>query len=165
MNKPDIETEIQMKGKTAPRVTPAHIESLITSEHYFTAADGVAGLYSAKAQRYPDDVSVPPALNLLTFCVLVLKNGFTVTGESACASLENFDAEIGQKIARQNAVNKIWLLEGYLLKQKLSDKNDLSEKIQSFMQDYDPAEFGDEESNGGQTYAKHFADALSRKLL
>lgn len=49
MNKPDIETEIQMKGKTAPRVTPAHIESLITSEHYFTAADGVAGLYSAKA--------------------------------------------------------------------------------------------------------------------
>ncbi|EGT3609848.1 TPA: Gp49 family protein [Morganella morganii] len=121
MNKPDIETEIQMKGKTAPRVTPAHIESLITSEHYFTAADGVAGLHSAKAQRYPDDASVPPALNLLTFCVLVLKNGFTVTGESACASPENFDAEIGQKIARQNAVNKIWLLEGYLLKQKLSE--------------------------------------------
>lgn len=121
MNNQDIETEIQMKGKTAPRVTPAHIESLITSEHYFTAADGVSGLYSAKAQRYPDDASVPPALNLLTFCVLVLKNGFTVTGESACASPENFDAEIGQKIARQNAVNKIWLLEGYLLKQKLSE--------------------------------------------
>lgn len=121
MNNRDIEKEIQMKGKTAPRVTPAHIESLITSEHYFTAADGIAGLYAAKAQRYPDDASVPPALNLLTFCVLVLKNGFTVTGESACASPENFDAEIGQKIARQNAVNKIWLLEGYLLKQKLSN--------------------------------------------
>lgn len=50
------------------------------------------------------------------------KNGFTVTGESACASPENFDAEIGRKIARQNAVNKIWMLEGYLLKQKLSEQ-------------------------------------------
>lgn len=138
MNNPDIETEIQMKGKTAPRVTPAHIESLITSEHYFTAADGVAGLYSAKAQRYPDDLSVPPALNLLTFCVLVLKNGFTVTGESACASPENFDAEIGQKIARQNAVNKIWLLEGYLLKQKLSDQHNL-DNDDSYMDKRDQA--------------------------
>ncbi|EJQ5637889.1 hypothetical protein NYE05_002981, partial [Escherichia coli] len=38
------------------------------------------------------------------------------------ASLENFDAEIGRKIARQNAVNKILMLEGYLLKQKLSEQ-------------------------------------------
>ncbi|WP_228029098.1 Gp49 family protein, partial [Leptospira borgpetersenii] len=60
-------------------------------------------------------------LKLLTFCVLVLKNGFTVTGESACASPENFDEEIGRKISRQNAVNKIWLLEGYLLKQRLHE--------------------------------------------
>ena len=61
------------------------------------------------------------ALGLLTFCVLVLKNGFTVTGESACASPENFDAEIGRKVARDNAINKIWALEGYLLKQALHD--------------------------------------------
>jgi len=60
-------------------------------------------------------------LELLTFCVLVLRNGFTVTGESACASPENFDAEIGRKIARANAVNKIWPLMGYALKQKLSE--------------------------------------------
>lgn len=60
------------------------------------------------------------ALKLLTFCVLVLRNGFTVTGESACASPENFDSEIGRKIARENAINKIWPLEGYLLKEKLS---------------------------------------------
>jgi hypothetical protein len=59
-------------------------------------------------------------LHLLTFCVLVLKNGFTVTGESACASPENFDAEIGRRIARANAVNKIWPLLGYELKTKLS---------------------------------------------
>ena len=61
----------------------------------------------------------PEALRLLTFCVLVLRNGFTVTGESACASPENFDAELGRKIARQNAVSKVWPLLGFLLKEKL----------------------------------------------
>ena len=60
-------------------------------------------------------------LQLLTFCVLVLRNGFTVTGESACASPENFDAELGRKIARQNAINKAWPLMGYHLKQKLAE--------------------------------------------
>ena len=57
---------------------------------------------------------------MLTFCVLVLRNGFTVTGESACASPENFDAELGQKIARQNAVQKVWPLMGYALRSELS---------------------------------------------
>ncbi len=82
----------------------------------FPATNIVAGKNQKKAIR---DLS---PLKLLTYCVLVLKNGFTVTGESACASPENFDAEIGRKIARQNAVNKIWMLEGYLLKQKLSEQ-------------------------------------------
>jgi hypothetical protein len=52
-------------------------------------------------------------------CVIMLENGFTVTGESACASPENFDQEIGNKIAIDNAKQKIWMLEGYLLKQRL----------------------------------------------
>lgn len=69
--------------------------------------------------------AVPCPLFLLTFCVLVLENGFTVTGESACASPENFDAEIGRKIARDNAVNKVWMLEGYLLKQQLHSQSKL----------------------------------------
>ena len=56
---------------------------------------------------------------VLTICIITLRNGFTVTGESACASPENFDAEIGKKIARANAIDKIWPLEGYLLKQRL----------------------------------------------
>jgi hypothetical protein len=59
-------------------------------------------------------------LALLTFCVLVLQNGFTVTGESACASPENYDAEIGRRIARENAVQKIWALMGYALKERLA---------------------------------------------
>ncbi|WP_336817271.1 Gp49 family protein [Burkholderia gladioli] len=112
-----IEREIQAKGKTAPRVTPTAIEAAIAGEHYFTAAEGVAGASGV----YPNDGHPGQPLALLTFCVLVLRNGFTITGESACASPENFDAEIGRKVARQNAVAKIWPLEGYLLKQRLHE--------------------------------------------
>lgn len=120
MSDKDIESEIQAKGLTAPRVTPQHIESIIASEHYFTAQDGVIG---AQYCHVPNgEISIGPhSLDLLTFCVMTLTNGFTVTGESACASKENFDPEIGRKIARENAVNKIWMREGYLLKQRLHD--------------------------------------------
>lgn len=123
MTDQSIEQEIQAKGLTAPRVTPADLQANIASEHYFTAFDGVCGSY-----RNNDDVhvgDVPDARNsqslpLLTFCVLVLRNGFTVTGESACASPENFNAEIGRKIARENAVQKVWPLMGYELKERLA---------------------------------------------
>lgn len=113
-----IEQEIQAKGLTAPRVTPADIEANIASEHYFTAAEGVFGAEVCRGEQ--PSMGKQPLL-LLTFCVLVLRNGFTVTGESACASPENFDAEIGRKIARENAKQKIWPLMGYALKQKLSE--------------------------------------------
>ena len=115
MNDQTIEKEIQAKGLTAPRVTPADIEANIVSEHCFTAAEGMLG-------NVDEDGDIPPALDLLTFCVLVLRNGFTVTGESACASPENFNAELGRKIARQNAVQKIWPLMGYELRNKLAEK-------------------------------------------
>lgn len=55
----------------------------------------------------------------LTVCCLTLPNGFCVTGESAAASPENFDREIGERIALENAKHKVWALEGYLLKQSL----------------------------------------------
>lgn len=103
-----IEREIQAKGLTAPRVTPADIEASIAGEYYFTADKATAGAPQL------------PSLGLLTFCVLVLRNGFTVTGESACASPENFDAELGKKIARANAVQKLWPLLGYALKERLA---------------------------------------------
>lgn len=111
-----LEAEIIAKGAAvAPRITPDDIEANIISEHYFTATDALVGL-----TRGPEWQATPKELDLLTFCVLVLRNGFTVTGESACASLENFNAEIGRKIARQNAVQKIWPLMGYELRSKLS---------------------------------------------
>lgn len=99
-----IEQEIQAKGLTAPRVTPADIEANIASEYFFTAADGVRGAAEVDALH----------------CRHAEVD--TDAGESACASPENFDAEVGRKIARANAVNKIWPLMGYALKQQLHEQ-------------------------------------------
>ena len=93
----EIEKEIQEKNLNAPRLTPDLIDSVIQSEQYHVFDN-----------------------TTLTVCCLTLKNGYNVTGESAAASPQNFDKEIGRKIARQNAREKIWALEGYLLKEKLS---------------------------------------------
>lgn len=95
MNETAIENEILSKGLTAPRLTPDDIDAVIGLVEYFRVTA------------------------VLTVCVITLRNGFTVTGESACASPENYDKEIGNKIAFQNAREKIWALEGYLLKQRL----------------------------------------------
>jgi hypothetical protein len=113
-----VEALIQAKGKTAPRVTPDDIEANIASVHYFTALNGVRGVPGSNC--YETAAEVP--LSLLTFCVLVLQNGFIVVGESACASPENFDAEIGRSIARANAVAKMWPLMGYELKCRLHNQ-------------------------------------------
>ncbi|UZS74340.1 Gp49 family protein [Pseudomonas syringae] len=115
MNDKAIEQEIQDKGLTAPRITPGDVERNIRSEFYFTAGEGVLG-QSAMGTKPAGNAD---SLNRLTFCVLVLANGFTVTGESACVSATNFDAEIGKKVARQNAIAKIWPLMGYELTERL----------------------------------------------
>ena len=109
----------QEKPSRAPSVTMADIEAAIASEHYFTAADGQVGAVARSTIEDAWDVAADAPLELLTFCVLVLRNGFTVTGESACASPKNFDAEIGRKVARENAIAKVWPLLGYALKDKL----------------------------------------------
>ena len=116
MSDNQIEQEIKAKNLTAPRVTPSDIEANIRDEVYFTAAQGSDAEDSNEPVMASHD-----SLRLLTFCVLILRNGFTVTGESACASPENFDAEIGRQIARENAVNKVWPLMGYELKSKLAN--------------------------------------------
>jgi hypothetical protein len=79
-----------------PKVTPQHIQSIIKDEAFYV---------------FPGTT--------LTVCCLTLLNGFTVLGESACACPENFNKEMGEKYARENAEKKILTLEGYLLKQKL----------------------------------------------
>ena len=94
-NESEIEAEIQAKGKTAPRLTPQHIDAQVANEEY--------AVFGGR----------------MTICVLTLRNGFFVAGESSSVSAENFDEEIGRKIARDNARNKIWALEGYLLRTRL----------------------------------------------
>jgi Phage protein (N4 Gp49/phage Sf6 gene 66) family len=99
MNDQEIEKEIQAKGLIAPRVTLQQIEDSIQGETYTVLPSGRA-----------------------TICEMTLKNGYVVLGESLCVSRENFNAELGQKIAREDAKQKIWPLEGYLLRQQLSMK-------------------------------------------
>jgi len=94
----EIEQQIQDKGLNAPRLNPEHIDNCILTEQYHV---------------FPGTT--------MTVCCLTLKNGYNVTGESAAASPENFDEEIGRQIAHRNARDKIWSLEGYLLRQKIYD--------------------------------------------
>lgn len=91
-----IEAALVAAGKKAPRITPDMLDAEIVDQAYHVF------------------------FGVLTVCVLQLRNGFTVTGESACASPENYDAAIGQAIARSNAREKIWPLLGFRLKDQLA---------------------------------------------
>ena len=102
------ELEIVAKGLTAARVTPARIDEVIVHTDFYV---------------FPGTT--------LTVCCLTLANGFTVTGESACASPENFNAELGQRIARDNARQKIWALEGYALRERLAGTWPVGSKTES----------------------------------
>lgn len=93
----EIETEIQEKGLNAPRLTPELIDETIEAVQYHV---------------FPGTT--------MTVCAITLRNGYVVIGESAAASPENFDEHIGRKIAFDNARQKIWALEGYLLREKLA---------------------------------------------
>jgi hypothetical protein len=121
-----LEREILAKADKGPRVTPAALQAEIVSAHYFTAADGVAGAFTnAQVAQgrgvFPDEIgALKTELKLLTFCVLVLRNGFTVIGHSACASPENYNKEIGERIARENAEREIWPLLGFRLRDQLA---------------------------------------------
>ena len=123
MNRNDVEAQIVTRGLTAPRVRPEDLDAEIASAHYFTALQGarMEGLdYLDKLGQVTRPMPLEPVLGLLTFCVLVLKNGFMVSGESACASPENFDENLGRKIAYENAKEKLWPLLGFRLKDSLS---------------------------------------------
>lgn len=97
MNEQHIEQEIQAKGLTAPRLTPADIDATIKRVEYYH----VAGTTT-------------------TVCMIVTRNGFVVTGKSACVSPENFNQSLGRRIAYDDARSRIWELEGYLLRDRLS---------------------------------------------
>lgn len=100
----------------APKLTPSDIERAIVTEHYFTAAEGLANREVA-----PLTGDVIRSLDHVTFCVLILANGAKVTGVNyGPVSAANFNPQIGREYARKAAVEKVWELEGYLLRDKLS---------------------------------------------
>ena len=99
MTPADLEQAIQERGLTAARITPAQIEATVVAEQFHV---------------FPGTT--------LTVCCLTLRNDFTVTGEAACASPANFDADIGRRLARADAMRKIWPLEGYLLRERLASQ-------------------------------------------
>lgn len=84
--------------KTQHRVTLDSLEARIEKEEYINP------------QIFPQ----------LTLCLLQVDNGFVLVGKSAPADPENFNAELGQKFARDDALRQLWPLEGYLLCEKLS---------------------------------------------
>lgn len=112
-----IEELINAAGALAPRVTPDMVDEEIESVWYINAGTGVVPDADGKDQTAVPDGS---PLRLLTFCVIVLKNGFTVTGESACASPENYCEHIGREIALGNAKQKIWGHLGFRLRDSLA---------------------------------------------
>jgi hypothetical protein len=105
MNEQEIQNEIQMKGLNAPRLTPKHIDEVIVSESFTLLPSGKTMI-----------------------CELVLQNGFSVRGESSVVDKTNFDEEIGKKISREDARDKIWILEGYLLQERLHQERCLVDR-------------------------------------
>ncbi len=103
-----VEQLIQEKNLTAPRITPEHIDSLIVDETYTVLPSGK-----------------------VMVCELILKNGFSVRGESSCVSKANFDRDIGILVSRRNAVDQIWQLEGYLLQQRLHEEAEANDLVAS----------------------------------
>lgn len=103
MNDKDIESEIQAKGLTAPRVT---------------RDDMIANIAHTEIVKH---VSVTG--QVLRWAIITTKNGFAVTGKPSCAvSSENDDEAIGKQIALTNAEDELYPLMGYALKEKLSQQ-------------------------------------------
>lgn len=99
----EIEQELRAKGLTDIRVTPEYIDQQIVGADY---------------HQFPGST--------VTVCALRLRNGYHVVGHSACASVHNFDEELGRKIAYEEAKRQIWPLEGYKLTQLLHEEANMN---------------------------------------
>lgn len=103
----ELEAKIEAKGLTAPRLTSEHIQALIVDEIY-TRIDGTN----------------------VTICTLTLANGHKVVGvNEGPVSAANFDQEIGCELAYKHAVDQVWPLEGYLLRERLFRAATEDEKV------------------------------------
>lgn len=102
----------------APRVRLQDIEAAIKYRFDLNASEAVGA--TAGHEVEPDGTSSMDALRLLSVCVLVLHNGFTIIGKSAPASPENFNADLGRKLAYEDAVRQLWPLMGFALRERLA---------------------------------------------
>lgn len=93
----------------ADRVTEQDVLNEIAEERYLLGSEALG-------------VGADHPLACLTLCLLVMKNGFTIHGHSACADPKGFNAEIGRTIAKRNAVSVAWGHMGYELRTKLAAK-------------------------------------------
>ena len=100
------------EGRTAPRVSLTDLETNIVEKHFLLGAQAVnaAGGFSQFA-----------SIDTLTICIIATRNGFTIIGKSAPAHPDNFDPELGRKLAYEDAVRQLWPLMGYALREKLAD--------------------------------------------
>lgn len=124
------ELKTHQKNTGGKRVTADALEANIVSKHWFTALEA-----ARTAPEVIEDETSVQALGLLTICVLVLQNGFTVLGQSACADPSMFNEEIGRRLAETDAKQKIWPLMGYNLKQEIfldqGDEGDFRKRVQA----------------------------------
>jgi hypothetical protein len=98
------------KHSVAPRVTLDDIKGAIAYRHDFTASAALSAL------RAPHS----PALDVLSICIVVMSNGFSVIGKSAPASPANFDAEFGKSLAFDDCIRQLWPLMGFSLRDRLA---------------------------------------------
>lgn len=109
------------EGRTAPRVSLPDLQANIICTAYI---DGRRLVDHAEASGTSAGV-LSPSLDVLTICLLVTRNGFTIIGKSAPASAANFDRELGRKLAYEDAVRQLWPLMGYALRDQLTERDRL----------------------------------------
>lgn len=96
----------------APRVALADIEGAIAETHYFRGSEAI-GIETPLRKDHPTQI--------LSICILVMRNGFTIIGKAAPASPENFNVELGRKYAYEDAVRQLWPLMGFALRDRLAN--------------------------------------------
>jgi hypothetical protein len=112
--------------KLPTHVTEADIEASIGTEHYFTAAQGVIGARAQElfVQGFLDrHYETPGPLALMTFCVIIMKNGFVCSGRSSSATAEVFTREKGRQYAREEAVKEVSSHLAFMLKNEIARAN------------------------------------------
>lgn len=108
------------------KVTEELIESRIVGKYFFNLGEAVNSTCTEVA---PKDLA---RMSLVTKCVLVLENGYTIVGHSACVDPAIYNEQLGQQYAYKNAIDKIWALEGYVLANQMHEQALNQEMLKGF---------------------------------